>query len=118
MGKYSHVHPFGLLDQSIDRIPGPELPRALLRVADEDLRDALLAREPDDLADGIASLPALDDVNLGAQLPREFEILLDRFLGLPREFALFHVDRQQLPVKPAAPRARRFPACRARCCAA
>src|ERR1035438_736077 len=97
VGKYSHVHPFGLPDQFIDRVLRPELPGALLRMADENLCDALLAREADDLGDGIRL--AFDDMHLGAKFAREVKIFVDRFLGLPGEIALLHIDGQQLSVK-------------------
>src|ERR1700679_2589058 len=96
--KYANVHPFGFLDQPIHRTPRPYLPRALLRVSDKDLCDALVACELDDGFNGIL---ALDHMHLGAQLPREVEILFDCFLGLTRQIALLDIDREQLRVEPA-----------------
>jgi len=52
VGEYAGRPSIGLLDQSIDRRASPELPGALLGVADEELRDPLFAGEADDLGCG------------------------------------------------------------------
>ncbi len=113
MRKNPHVHTLRLIDQPIDRVLLPHLPCALLRVADEHLCDSLLSRQLDDAINGVRSLKL---VNLGAQLPCEREILLDRFLRLTSEIVLFHIRSRIVVRESGLPRARRSRSSRAHCC--
>ena len=91
MRKNSHIHTLRLINQPVDRVLRPDLPGALLRVAYEHLGDPLLPSQLDDPLYGVRNLHL---VNLGAQLPSEREVLLDRLLGFTREIVLFHVYRE------------------------
>jgi hypothetical protein len=71
MGEYSHVHALGSLDEAFYGLLRPDLPGGLHGVTDEELRDAVRAREVDDGTDGVV---ISEDVNLGTKLPRQFEI--------------------------------------------
>ncbi len=98
VGKYAHVHAFGLFDQSIHGILRPEFPR-LCWVWPMKIWVTRCSRAKR-MISVTGSLALLSThVDFGAQLAGVVEILFEGFFGFPREVVLFDVEGQQLPVK-------------------
>ena len=94
--------------------PDQVLPAAAGAVADENLGDAVLARE---LQDRLGGPRALEHVRVRAHFPRQRQVRIERRLVLRAQPCLPHIDRQQFAVE-ALGIPRRFEACARRRCAA
>ncbi len=107
--KQAHVEIFGRVDQLLDRTA------LALRVAEKQLRDALLMRERQQ---GLREIAALQAMHLGADLARQRQMLVQPSPVGGIQAGLFHVGRQQRAVEAVARCDGRFPAWPGRCCAA
>src|ERR1035438_57510 len=91
MGKEADVEILGLVDQLLD---GTAL---ALRVAEEELRDALLVRK---LEQRVHEMEALEAIHLGAHFTGQRQVLIETGLIGGVQNGLFHIGHQQGAVEP------------------